>query len=119
MSEIKKHLELLHRETVISINTLQTKPFDYQKTQNMSDKKQLTTVELLYYDMISLIPKKHRNMCSDLLIDYKAMEKEQMIDAHIEGQRVFDNYQHTQWTTDQAEQYYNETYGEGEYDTNP
>ena len=57
MSEIKKHLELLHRETVISINTLQTKPFDYQKTQNMSDKKQLTTVELLYYDMISLIPK--------------------------------------------------------------
>jgi hypothetical protein len=40
----------------------------------------------------------------------KAMEKEQMIDAHIEGQRVFDDYQHTQWTTDQAEQYYNETY---------
>ena len=40
----------------------------------------------------------------------KAMEKEQVEDAHIEGQRVFDNYQHTQWTTDQAEQYYNETY---------
>jgi hypothetical protein len=40
-----------------------------------------------------------------------AMEKELMIDAHIEGQRVFDNYQHTQWTTDQAEQYYKETYG--------
>jgi hypothetical protein len=41
----------------------------------------------------------------------KAMEKEQIVDAHIEGQRVFDNYQHTQWTTDQAEQYYNDTYG--------
>ena len=40
----------------------------------------------------------------------KQMEKKQMIDAHIEGQRVFDNYKHTQWTTDQAEQYYNETY---------
>jgi len=40
------------------------------------------------------------------------MEKEQIVDAHIEGQRVFDNYQHTQWTTDQAEQYYKETYGE-------
>ena len=40
----------------------------------------------------------------------KEMEKEQIIDAHIEGQRVFDNYQHTQWTTDQAEQYYNEIY---------
>ena len=40
----------------------------------------------------------------------KAMEKEQIVDAHIEGQRVFDDYNHTQWTTDQAEQYYNETY---------
>ena len=40
----------------------------------------------------------------------KEMEKEQIIDAHIEGQRVFDDYQHTQWTTDQSEQYYNQTY---------
>jgi len=48
----------------------------------------------------------------DLIAEAKEMEKEQMIDAHIEGQRVFDNYQHTQWTTDQAEQYYKETYGE-------
>jgi hypothetical protein len=37
-------------------------------------------------------------------------EKEQIIDAHIEGQRVFDKHNHTQWTNDQAEQYYNETY---------
>jgi len=41
-------------------------------------------------------------------------EKEQILDAHIEGQRVFDNYQHTQWTTDQAEQFYNETYKGGQ-----
>ena len=41
----------------------------------------------------------------------KAMEREQIEDAHIEGQRVFDKHDHTQWTTDQAEQYYNETYG--------
>lgn len=41
----------------------------------------------------------------------KEMEKEQLIDAHIEGQRVFDRHPHTQWTNDQAEQYYNETYG--------
>lgn len=40
----------------------------------------------------------------------KAMEKNRIIDAHIEGQRVFDKYHHTQWTTDQAEHYYNETY---------
>jgi len=37
-------------------------------------------------------------------------EKEQITDAHIEGQRVFDEYPHTQWTNDQAELYYNETF---------
>ncbi len=41
----------------------------------------------------------------------KAMEKEQIEDAHIEGQRVFDKHPHTQWTNDQAELYYKETYG--------
>jgi hypothetical protein len=40
----------------------------------------------------------------------KQMEKEQIIDAHIEGQRVFDKHPHTQWTNDKAEKYYNETY---------
>jgi hypothetical protein len=40
----------------------------------------------------------------------KKMFEDQIIDAHIEGQRVFDNYKHTQWTTDQADQYYKETY---------
>ena len=39
-------------------------------------------------------------------------EKEQITDAHIEGQRVFDNHTHTQWTNDQAEQYYNQTYNQ-------
>jgi hypothetical protein len=46
-----------------------------------------------------------------LIEQAKQMEKEQIIDAHIEGQRVFDKHPHTQWTNDQAEQYYNETYG--------
>jgi len=40
----------------------------------------------------------------------KKMEEEQITDAHIEGQRVFDEYPHTQWTNDQAELYYNETF---------
>ena len=48
--------------------------------------------------------------CLNEIEQAKAMEKEQIIDAHIEGQRLFDNYQHTQWTTDQSEQYYDETY---------
>ena len=34
---------------------------------------------------------------------YFEKEKEQIVDAHIEGQRVFDVYPHTQWTNDQAE----------------
>ena len=45
-----------------------------------------------------------------LSVQAKQMEKEQIIDAHIEGQRVFDKYPHTQWTNDKAEKYYNETY---------
>jgi hypothetical protein len=47
----------------------------------------------------------------ELIEQAKKMEKQQIIDAHIEGQRVFDKHPHTQWTNDQAEQYYNETYG--------
>ena len=44
----------------------------------------------------------------------KAMHKEEIESGHIEGQRVFDKFPHTQWTNDQAEQYYNETYKGGE-----
>jgi hypothetical protein len=72
----------------------------------MYNMKKQTAVEWLadqVEDFIGLIP-------TDIIEQAKAMEKEQIEDAHIEGQRVFDNYQHTQWTTDQAEQYYNETY---------
>ena len=47
----------------------------------------------------------------------KQMEKEQIEDAHIEGQRVFDKHPHTQWTNDQAEHYYAETYGSKVSDT--
>ena len=39
VKQIKKYLELPHRETVISTNTIQTKPFDNQKI-NMSNNKQ-------------------------------------------------------------------------------
>lgn len=47
----------------------------------------------------------------EMLDKAKQMERDQIEDAHIEGQRVFDKHPHTQWTNDQAEQYYNETYG--------
>ena len=42
--------------------------------------------------------------------NYIEKEKNVIIDAHIEGQRVFDDYPHTQWTTDQAELYYERTF---------
>jgi len=45
---------------------------------------------------------------------FSEKEKEQIVDAHIEGQRVFDDYSHTQWTNDQAEFYYNETFNNKE-----
>jgi len=37
MKTIKKYLELPHRETIVGINTLQTKSFDDQKTETMSN----------------------------------------------------------------------------------
>ena len=46
----------------------------------------------------------------NLISQAKAMEAEQIVDAHIEGQRVFDKHDHTEWTNDKAEQYYSETY---------
>ena len=48
---------------------------------------------------------------SEFIEQAKEMEKEQIEDAHIEGQRVFDKYPHTEWTNNQAELYYEQTYG--------
>lgn len=55
-------------------------------------------------DFMGLIP-------VDIIQQAKQMHKEEIEDAHIEGQRVFDKHPHTQWTNDQAEKYYQETYG--------
>jgi len=67
---------------------------------------QLGKIEVIYSDKI------HSIKCIPEIVEQaKLMEKEQIEDAHIEGQRVFDKHPHTQWTNDQAEQYYNETYG--------
>ena len=52
------------------------------------------------------------HQAKNLVIDMLEKEKEQIINAHIEGQRVFDEYQHTQWTNEQAEHYYNQTYNQ-------
>ena len=47
---------------------------------------------------------------NNIIEQAKEIEREQIMDAHIEGQRVFDKYPHTQWTNGQAEAYYNETF---------
>ncbi len=60
--------------------------------------------------LVNAMPNDIYSTICNIMLEAKAMEKEQIIDAHIEGQRVFDKHDHTQWTNDQAEQYYNETY---------
>ena len=55
----------------------------------------------------------YQKALSNVILEIESMlekEKEQIEDAHIEGQRVFDEYPHTQWTNDQAEAYYKKTY---------
>lgn len=49
--QIKKHLELPHQETIVGINTIQTKPFDNQKIETMSNNKQ-SSVEWLVHHLI-------------------------------------------------------------------
>jgi hypothetical protein len=70
-----------------------------------------TAVEWLQECLSSHLSHQEQMQFEGLFQQAKQMEKEQIVDAHIEGQRVFDKHDHTQWTTDQAEQYYNETYG--------
>jgi hypothetical protein len=41
----KKYLEIPHRETIVSTNTLQTKPFDNQKIQIMENKKETSVLK--------------------------------------------------------------------------
>jgi hypothetical protein len=71
----------------------------------------MTAVEYIQQEFLKKLTDENYNISFDEIIEKaKAMNKEQIIDAHIEGQRVFDKHDHTQWTTDQAEKYYNEVY---------
>ena len=71
--------------------------------------KQISTSKH-FYNLMEDINSRSTVAQSNIFDQAKAMEKEQIVDAHIEGQRVFDNYNHTQWTTDQAEHYYSEIF---------
>lgn len=74
--------------------------------QTVTNNHTLTAVDYL----IEQLQAPCRGIPSHIIEQAKKMEKEQIEDAHIEGQRVFDKHPHTQWTNDQAEQYYNEIY---------
>jgi hypothetical protein len=84
---IKKHLELPHRETIVGINTLQTKPFDNQKMENMSNETQQSAVD--YYIDATMALEVSRGLNNMNIKEYiarkkiiidkaKEMEKEQM-----------------------------------------
>lgn len=76
------------------------------KTNN----KQQTAVEQL----ISKIPLGIRMQLAELGIDFeqaKEMEKQRMIDAHINGQSEFDKGARRIKNDELAEMWYNETYG--------
>lgn len=45
--QIEKHLELPHQETIVGINTIQTNPFDNQKTIKMSNNKQYIVFDII------------------------------------------------------------------------
>ena len=71
----------------------------------------MTAVEYIQQELLKKLTDENYNISFDEIIEKaKELEKEQIIDAHIEGQRVFDKHDHTQWTNDQAEQYYIEIY---------
>ena len=70
-----------------------------------------TAIQLVYKLLKSGLPPEE--VVNYLLIDEELVlekEKEQIEDAHIEGQRVFDDYPPTEWTNHQAEEYYNKTF---------
>jgi hypothetical protein len=73
-----------------------------------------TSIEWLKKELEDYGSPSHLNLdwetFDELIEQAKEMHKQEIIDAHIEGQRVFDKHDHTQWTTDQAEQYYQETF---------
>jgi hypothetical protein len=69
-----------------------------------------TSIEWLQSKLPSLFENDDNGFYADIFAKAKEMHKQEIIDAHIEGQRVFDKHDYTQWTTDQAEQYYQETF---------
>jgi hypothetical protein len=114
MKAIRKHLELPHQEKIVGINTLQTKPFDNQKTETMSNNKQQTAVEWLIEDLGEYFP--HGVGGIELMVKKaKEMEKEKhekfnkfLNDEKQLGISDLKTIERIQWYYNT---YFNETYG--------
>jgi hypothetical protein len=74
------------------------------------EKKQ-TAVEWLIKELVD--QKIPMNFPSKLFNQALEIEKEHIIDAHLEGQKVFNRFptRFPEWDADQAKQYYNKKYG--------
>jgi hypothetical protein len=85
MKPIKKYLELPHMETIISANTLQTKPFDNQKVETMSNNKQTTDYKYPVGDFLSGFSEDQNNPCDyELECQRMVIRGVQYLDEHPE-----------------------------------
>ena len=86
--QIEKHLELPHMETIVGTNTLQTKPFDNQKIENMSNNTTQTAVEWLVEKINKQKAWANPEQLEPLIQQAKEMEKEQIINSFGVGCQV-------------------------------
>jgi hypothetical protein len=62
--------------------------------------KEKTAIEYLFVKLYDFVHEANRQAFINILAECKELEKQQIIDAHIEGQLMFNN----------ANKYYNETF---------
>ena len=99
--QIEKPLELPHQETIVGTNTIQTKPFDNQKTENMSNNKQ-SSVEWFAQKLYETLEIRGDGYVIDSLLDLaKAMHKKECVDLLNHHNDIFDT----------SEEHYNKTFG--------
>jgi hypothetical protein len=117
---IIKYLELPHQETIVGINTLQTKPFDNQKTEIMSNNKQQTAVNFLIKEFSDILgPIETKPMQNLLMMDAMKRAKEMEKEKHEKFNKLLNDekqlgisdlktIERIQWYYNT---YFNETYG--------
>ena len=123
---IEKYLEIPHRETITSYNTLQTKPFDYQKTENMNNKKQ-TAIEWLLEQLEEKGDLRETKSIGNIQLNFdvseyielkkqaKEMEKEQIMKSYSDALAIgIENGKKgvSFFEVANCVKYYNENYGE-------